>query len=130
MGAIAVGKKESTAETDLAPGQHQLSGQEWSDVARTMKLSIREQQVCRLLFDGLTRQVIAEQLNISNRTVRHHMERIHQKLKVGNRVGVVLKIVHVRDHLKKVPTSELTRDASRHGEFPAEVRIAASPDIQ
>ena len=85
--------------TDQRPGQHQLTDQQWSDVCRQMNMSVREQQVSRLLFDGLTRQKIADQMEISNRTVRHHMEQIHNKLEVSNRVGVVLRIVQVRDCL-------------------------------
>ena len=86
-----------------APGHHQLTIQQWSDVCRTMKMSLREQQVCELLFDGLTRQKIAEEMDISIRGVRHHMEQIHMKLNACNRVGVVLRIIQLRDLLQSTP---------------------------
>ena len=96
-------KDQITASKKQGPGQHQLSVQQWSDVCRRMKMSLREQEVCMLFFDGLTRQKIADQMDISNRTVRHHMEQIHLKLEVCNRVGVVLEIIRLRDQLGSSP---------------------------
>jgi len=108
MGAVLMAQKDEQARkhkrsNNREPGQHQLSLQQWSDVCRKVKISLREQDVCKLLFDGLTRQKIAEQMDISNRTVRHHMEQIHVKLGVCNRVGVVLKIIQLRDFLNSAP---------------------------
>jgi len=103
MGATLVAREDEQALAKQGTGQHQLSIQQWSDVCRRMKLSLREQEVCKLLFDGLTRQKIADQMGISNRTVRHHMEQIHVKLEVCNRVGVVLKIIYLRDQLSSTP---------------------------
>lgn len=108
MGAVLVAHKDEQQRANqvrmqASPGQHQLSKQQWSDVCRRMKMSVREQRVCQLLFDGLTRQKISELMDVSNRTVRHHMERIHVKLGVSNRVGVVLQIIQLRDLLGPAP---------------------------
>jgi len=111
-----------------APGQHQLSMQQWSDVCRKMKMSQREQQVCKLLFDGLTRLKIAEQMDISDRTVRHHMERIHAKLNVTNRVGVVLQIIRLRDQLGAAPLISTQVQASQNKETLADAAIAPQPE--
>ena len=137
MGAVLVANKDGDSRTQQGPkqkrnkqkrnkrkklGQDQLSIQQWSDVCRGMKMSLREQQVCKLLFDGLTRQKIAEHLDISNRTVRHHMEQIHVKLNVCNRVGVVLRIIQLRDRLSSAPLiSSQVRAAIPSEETPAEV---------
>ena len=132
MGAVLVANKDGDSRTQQGPkqkrnkrkklGQDQLSIQQWSDVCRGMKMSLREQQVCKLLFDGLTRQKIAEHLEISNRTVRHHMEQIHVKLNVCNRVGVVLRIIQLRDRLSSAPLiSSQVRAAIPSEETPAEV---------
>ena len=104
------------------PGQHQLLLQQWSDVCRKMKMSLREENVCKLLFDGMTRQQIADQMGISNRTVRHHMEKIHLKLNVSNRVGVVLKIIQLRDLLCAAPlmSSKVQPSPQREMRTPAE----------
>ena len=80
-------------------GQIQLTPSQWEAVAGRLSLNSRELAVCRLLFDCLTRQCIADQMGITNRSVRHHMEQIHKKLGVKNRVGVVLRIIHERDRV-------------------------------
>lgn len=83
-----------------------LTDQQWEDMAEILRLTRREKEVCRELFNGYTRIQIAEHLGIKPRTVRHYMEHIHQKLVVTNRVGVVLRIIQVRDRLttKPLPT--------------------------
>jgi len=66
MGAVLVEDGDEQARIQRPKqqptGQHQLSTQQWSDVSREMKMSLREQQVCKLLFDGLTRQMRIIQL--------------------------------------------------------------------
>ena len=82
-----------------APGQKLLSIEQWEKIALMLKLSEREQQVCRLLMDGHTRISIGEQLGIKGRTVRQYLEQLHVKLRVNNRVGLVLRVIQVRDSL-------------------------------
>ena len=132
MGAVLVANKDGDSRTQQGPkqkrnkrkklGQDQLSIQQWSDVCRKMKMSLREENVCKLLFDGMTRQQIADQMGISNRTVRHHMEKIHLKLNVSNRVGVVLKIIQLRDLLCAAPlmSSKVQPSPQREMRTPAE----------
>ena len=91
--------KEGTGLMDRRPGQALLTDRQWFEAGEALGLSSREQEVCRLLFEGNTRQEIADKLGIKSRTIRHHMEQLHDKLKVHNRVGVVLRIVEVRDGL-------------------------------
>ena len=93
-----------------------------------MTMSLREQQVCKLLFDGLTRQKIAEQIGISNRTVRHHMEQIHIKLNASNRVGVVLRIIQLRDLLSSSPLISTPITPSPHEETMAKLNRAQPPE--
>jgi DNA-binding NarL/FixJ family response regulator len=54
------------------------------------KLSVREQQIVKLLLDGGTNKAIAARLNISEKTVKHYMTLLMQKLNAPNRLGVVL----------------------------------------
>lgn len=81
------------------PGEFLISDQEWAAVKKYARLSMREGQVCRLLFEGHKRDDIAEMLGISPRTVRYHLESLHKKLKVNTRVGLVLRMVQLRDFL-------------------------------
>jgi DNA-binding NarL/FixJ family response regulator len=55
-----------------------------------MRLSLREEQVLRLLLRGSTNREIATTLEIGEKTVKHYMTILMQKLNVRNRVEVVL----------------------------------------
>ena len=55
-----------------------------------VRFSRREEEVLRLLLRGGTNKEIAEALVISEKTVKHYMSMLIQKLNVRNRVEVVL----------------------------------------
>lgn len=90
---------EKTKAAAVKPGSDMLTQVQWSVTAKKLCLTNRERQVCQELFEGNTRNEIAEHLGIKPRTVRHYMENIHQKLVVSNRVGVVLRIIQMRDQI-------------------------------
>lgn len=58
--------------------------------AQAIKLSVREEQIVRLLLRGKTNKEIANQLQISEKTVKHYMTILMQKLNARNRIEVVL----------------------------------------
>lgn len=90
------------------PGEYLISDPEWAAVKSYARLSMRESQVSRLLFEGHKRDHIAEMLGISPRTVRYHLESLHKKLKVNTRVGLVLRLIQLRDFLVKKSASTAT----------------------
>ena len=53
-------------------------------------LTEREVDILRMLSRGLSRREMAQQLVISEHTVRHHLEHIYGKVGVGTRVAAVL----------------------------------------
>ncbi|GIK75285.1 MAG TPA: response regulator transcription factor [Chloroflexi bacterium] len=53
----------------------------------------REQQVLKLLAEGLTNAAIAQQLNIAERTVAYHVENLMMKLASGNRTETVVAAI-------------------------------------
>ncbi|AUH66667.1 response regulator [Paracoccus zhejiangensis] len=57
---------------------------------QSIKLNVREHQIIRLLLRGKTNREIGERLNISEKTVKHYMSILIQKLQVRNRTEVVL----------------------------------------
>jgi DNA-binding NarL/FixJ family response regulator len=59
-------------------------------------LSDRERQILQLLVDGLTKQHIATQLELSPHTVDGHVRNIYMKLHVNNRSGAVAKALRER----------------------------------
>ena len=88
------------------PGKLLVRQDQWNKISFILGISEREQEVCQLLFEGITREEIATQMDIKVRTVRHYLERLHNKLRVSNRVALVLRIIQVRDALKDIPDSE------------------------
>ena len=58
--------------------------------AQAVMLSIREQQIVRLLMHGKTNKEIAIAIKISEKTVKHYMTALMQKLHVRNRLEVVI----------------------------------------
>lgn len=56
------------------------------------ELSRRELEVAVLVAGGLTNQQIAEQLFISNNTVKRHLERIFRRLGMRNRLQLAVAV--------------------------------------
>jgi DNA-binding NarL/FixJ family response regulator len=57
-------------------------------------LTPREFDVLLLVGEGKCNKAIGEELSITERTVRKHMENIMQKMQVNNRTEVVTKAIH------------------------------------
>lgn len=60
--------------------------------AEQVDLTKREEQILELVARGLTNKEIANTLNISEKTVKHYMTNVMQKLQVRNRVEAVLAL--------------------------------------
>ena len=58
---------------------------------QALRLSAREDQIVGLLFRGRTNKEIATVLSISEKTVKHYMTILMQKLRVRNRLEVVIQ---------------------------------------
>jgi ATP/maltotriose-dependent transcriptional regulator MalT len=58
------------------------------------ELTLREQDVVKLISDGLRNKEIADQLNISTVTVKSHLTNIYKKLDVPNRTSMLNKIMN------------------------------------
>jgi DNA-binding NarL/FixJ family response regulator len=82
-----------------------FSKRAWDEVARRLRLSQREVDVLRGMFDGLTESAMAVELRISLRTVHTHVERLHRKLRVTHQVALVLLVVVEFLKLAGVPGS-------------------------
>lgn len=65
-------------------------------------LSKREQQVVLLVAEGLSNHDIAQQLRLSDHTVKNHLFHIFEKLGISNRVELVLYAV---SHSKRAAMS-------------------------
>jgi DNA-binding NarL/FixJ family response regulator len=75
------------------PGSALLSEADWAVAARALRLSGRELQIVRGVFDCRKETAIAADLGIAPRTVDTHMERLYRKLTVTTRVALVLRVM-------------------------------------
>lgn len=66
-----------------------------TDNRNTVDLTARELDVLRLIAAEKTDRVIAHQLEISERTVRYHLESINKKLGTMTRVGAVAEAIRL-----------------------------------
>jgi DNA-binding NarL/FixJ family response regulator len=69
------------------------------------ELTHREEQIIREVANGLTNREIALQLSLSEKTVKHYMSSVMQKLHARNRVEAVTA---VRRHWKSEQASSIT----------------------
>ncbi len=73
--------------------QHALAdAQEQGDAVFTLAFTFRQLQVLRLLGNGLNNREIADQLLISERTVKQHISDMMAKSKVSNRVQLLNRV--------------------------------------
>ena len=79
-------------QTRLA-GSAIFSNLAWEAIARSLKLSARELQIVKGIFDDGTDLGIAQDIGISVHTIRTHVERLHHKLAVMNRPQLLLRIM-------------------------------------
>lgn len=75
------------------PGVGLIPDGDWPRIARDLRLTPREAEVVRLLFEGLTRRQVAGRMRCSLSNVRQHIDRLFEKLQVEERVGLVLRVV-------------------------------------
>lgn len=61
-----------------------------TDAAPGARLTVREQQIVDLLGNGLSNQEIAEELDLTESTIKHYMTRILQKLGFRNRTEAAI----------------------------------------
>ncbi|EJM50245.1 response regulator [Pseudomonas sp. GM48] len=65
--------------------------------AHKFDLTHREEEVIREVSNGLTNREVASKLSISEKTVKHHMGCVMQKLHARNRVEAVTALRHYRE---------------------------------
>lgn len=88
-------------------GAAMFSEEAWGKIARSLKLSGRELQIVREVFDDHTEFTIANHLNLSPHTIHTHCERLYHKLAVTDRVKLVLRVTNEFFTLTFAPESNL-----------------------
>ena len=89
------GKLRTVTEQPLVrpSGSAIFSEQAWNEVGRRLKLSGRELQIVRGMFNDKIELAIASDLGISHHTVHTHIERLYDKLAVTNRGQLFIQIM-------------------------------------
>lgn len=113
LGAMGVVMKDQTAEVVVKAIEKVHAGEVWLDrammanvltdlargraaqetdpeAAKIAALTEREREVIRLIGEGLKNRQIADRLYISETTVRHHLTSIFSKLRVADRLELVI----------------------------------------
>jgi DNA-binding NarL/FixJ family response regulator len=85
-----------------------FSKEAWGEIARDLKLSGRELQIIKDIFDDLTESAIAAHYGVSPHTIHTYSERLYRKLEVTNRVKLVLRIMDEFLALTTTPGSNLS----------------------
>ena len=93
--------KRSSPRTETSSGRRRRQGARapvysdsaWKAIGQSLALSGRELEIVRGVFEDRTEYAIATDLNISPHTVHTHVERLHHKLQVANRVQLVLRVM-------------------------------------
>jgi DNA-binding CsgD family transcriptional regulator len=69
-----------------------LSPDEWNEMRRTLRFSVRESEIASLIVMNLGNATIAAQLGISAHTVHSYLERLYRKLGIGSREELISRI--------------------------------------
>lgn len=79
--------------TASRPGGVGFGDAAWMQLARSLRLSKREVEISRGVFENLKEQALAAELNISEHTIHTHLNRLFRKLHVQTRAQMVLRIM-------------------------------------
>ena len=91
-----------------------LSAQAWDGIGRSLKLSTRELQIVRAIFDDRTEFAIAADLGVSPHTIHTHCGRLYKKLAVTDRTMLMLRVIDEFIALTVAPGSVLPPICAQH----------------
>ncbi len=92
-----------------------LSDVAWAEIAHSLKLSGRQLEIVRNIFDNYTEATIASNLRVSEHTIHSHLNRVFQKLHVNTRAQMVLRVMQEFLTLTKAPGSSLPPICRNYG---------------
>jgi DNA-binding NarL/FixJ family response regulator len=87
------------------------------DPAMESRVTVREAAVVRLAIEGLSNREIAQQLGLTEHTVKNYLFRVFDKLGVSNRVELVLSCLYQEENARD--ESAANRDLIAQRELPA-----------
>lgn len=103
------GQSESRDRSTTTNG-FPLPSQLWHSVGQSLRLSNRELQIVRGIFDGGSEASIARDLDLSSHTIHSHLDRLYRKLHVSNRCALAVRVFS--EYLKLHPPDRDSRQVS------------------
>jgi len=85
-------------------GSSLLATGTWPSLAEALRLSPRELQVVKGVFEDHKEESIAADLGISPHTVSTYLQRIYAKLRVGSRPQLIVRVI--AEYLRAVRTGD------------------------
>ena len=70
-----------------------LNEEQWLYLQKRYHISPRELQVAKLVCQGFNNEEIARDLKISHRTVKTHLRNVYRRVRVKNKITMLLKFV-------------------------------------
>lgn len=92
------------------------------DNANVRRLAKREMEVAELASRGQSNRQIAEQLKLSEHTVKNYLFRVFEKLGVSNRFELLFLLYNARD------AGQVGRPGLGHGRNPLEIHLKAAEE--
>ena len=96
------------------------------DPAVESRVTVREAAVVRLAIEGLSNREIAQQLTLTEHTVKNYLFRVFDKLGVSNRVELVLSCLHQEENAREELAAKkelMARKVSPAGKQTAAIRL-------
>ena len=89
--------KDSNSDNSLfkPPKVALLDEKQWLHVQKRYHISPRELQVAKLVCQGFNNEEIARDLKIRHGTVKTHLRNIYRRVRVKNKISILLKFVDV-----------------------------------
>ena len=84
-----------TLQKSSSPGRLLFSEEHWNSICASLKLSPRECEIVKQIFDDFKETSIANSLGISPHTVHTYLNRLYHKLSVHSRESLIVRVVSV-----------------------------------
>ena len=93
-----------------------FSDKAWAGIANKLGLSQRQVEIARCVVADQKNQQIARRLDMSLNTVQTHMKRLHEKLAIKTRAGLVARIFSAHDEWRteSAPRQAVTGTGDLH----------------
>ena len=105
---------QSHAATRILIVMNEFGIAAWQDIAivqakEDFHLTARETTVVEHLLKGWTNKEIANEMRLSEQTIKEHFKHISEKMRTTTRIGIVMKMIHagLEPHSPATPSPQV-----------------------